>query len=124
MKLIDMPLKSGGPAVGEIRIKHEAIGVNYIDTYHRSGVYPVKLPCVLGLEGVGIITAIGSDVVDFKLGDRVGYASGPLGSYSQERDFRGDGAFKIPDFIVSYKAAGLLLKGMTVEYLFNRTYKI
>ncbi|PPR44900.1 MAG: Quinone oxidoreductase 1 [Alphaproteobacteria bacterium MarineAlpha5_Bin11] len=120
----NVPLKDGGPGSGEVRIKHTAIGVNYIDTYHRSGIYPVELPCFLGLEAVGRVIAVGSGVDDFKTGDRVGYASGPIGAYCEERDFPSDKTIKIPDFIDDESAASILLKGMTVEYLFNRTYKI
>ena len=124
MEWVDSPIKKEGPGPGEVRIKNTAIGVNFIDTYHRSGVYPVTLPCVLGLEGVGIIEEVGEAVELFAVGDRVGYASAPLGAYSEKRDYPSDKVFKIPDFIKSEEAAGILLKGMTVEYLFNRVYKL
>jgi len=124
MEWSDVPFKKDGPKKGEVRIKNTAIGVNFIDTYHRSGVYPVALPCVLGLEGVGIIEKVGDVGGQFNVGDRVGYASAPLGAYSETRDYPSDKIFKIPDFIKSEEAAAILLKGMTVEYLFNRVYKL
>jgi len=120
----DVDLPTGGPKSGEIRIKHSAIGVNYIDTYHRSGIYPAPIPCILGLEAVGIVSAVGSEVSDFFVGDRVGYTSPPMGAYVEERDYPANKVIKIPDFISDETAAALILKGMTVEYLFNRTYKI
>ena len=124
MQLVDLPLKSGGPGTNEVRIKHTIIGVNYIDTYHRSGLYPVPLPATLGLEAVGVVSAVGLGVNNFKVGDRVGYVSGPTGAYVQERDYSSKMLIKIPDYIEDESAAAILLKGMTVEYLFNRTYKI
>ncbi len=124
MEWSDVTVKKDGPKKGEVRIKNTAIGVNFIDTYHRSGVYPVALPCVLGLEGVGIIEGVGDVGGQFDVGDRVGYTSAPLGAYSEIRDYPSDKIFKIPDFIKSEDAAAILLKGMTVEYLFNRVYKI
>ena len=123
-KYVNYNLQNEQPSSNEIRIEHISIGVNYIDTYHRSGLYPVTLPLVPGLEAVGKIIDVGVDVVDFSIGERVGYCSPPLGSYCEIRDYPADKAFKIPDFINSDEAASILLKGMTVEYLFNRTYKI
>ena len=117
-------LDSQGPKKGEVRIKHTAIGVNYIDTYHRSGIYPVGLPSVLGLEAVGVVVAVGSGVEGLVVGDRVGYASGPVGAYCEERDYSSEKVIKIPDFISDIDAASVLLKGMTVEYLFQRTFKL
>ena len=112
------------PEDNSVRIKHKAIGVNYIDTYHRDGTYPIKLPSVLGMEAVGKIIKTGAGVRGFSVGDRVGYASLPLGSYCDERDYPSDKIVKIPDYINDVQAASILLKGMTVEYLFNRTYKL
>ncbi len=112
------------PEDNSVRIKHKAIGVNYIDTYHRDGTYPIKLPSVLGMEAVGKIIKTGAGVRGFSVGDRVGYASLPLGSYCDERDYPSDKIVKIPDYISDVQAASILLKGMTVEYLFNRTYKL
>ena len=124
MNWVNAEIPPNGPGPEEVRIKHTAIGVNYIDTYHRSGTYPVPLPCILGIEAVGNISAVGEGVGDFAVGDRVGYASGPLGAYTEERDFVANKIVKIPEFISDVEAAAVLLKGMTVEYLFNRTYKI
>ena len=87
MNWVRAEMSGKGPGAGEVRIKHSAIGVNYIDTYHRSGIYPVQLPCILGIEAVGNVVAIGDGVEGFVVGDRVGYASGPLGAYVEERDF-------------------------------------
>ena len=110
-----------------VRIKQTSIGLNYIDTYHRRGIYPLplELPCCLGLEAAGNIIEIGSDVKNFKLGDRVAYSfSPPLGAYCEIRDFEADKIVKIPDYISNDEAASILLQGMTVEYLFERLYKL
>lgn len=122
MSWVDCSLDPSGPEKNNVRIKNSAVGVNYIDTYHRSGVYPVKLPIVLGLEGVGTIVSVGSEVSGFVEGDRVGYASVPLGAYCEIRDYPANKLIKIPPAIGDFEAASILLKGMTVEYLFNRTY--
>ena len=124
LKYVDYSIINNLPKANEIRIKHSSIGVNFIDTYHRSGLYPVNLPTGLGLEAVGKIVEIGSSVDSFAVGDRVGYSSPPLGAYSEIRDYPVEKAFKVPDEINDDEAASILLKGMTVEYLFNRTYKI
>ncbi len=124
MKLKHMELDKNGPKKECVRIKQKSIGVNYIDTYHRSGIYPVSLPCVLGLEAAGDVSAVGEGVEDFKVGDRVAYAAGPIGAYAEERDYDSKNLVKIPEYINYDEAAAILLKGMTVEYLFNRTYKI
>ena len=122
MSWVDYDLDPSGPEKNNVRIKNSAVGVNYIDTYHRSGVYPVKLPVVLGLEGVGTVVSVGGAVVDFVEGDRVGYASVPLGAYCEVRDYPANKLIKIPSVIDDFDAASILLKGMTVEYLFNRTH--
>ncbi len=111
----------------QVRIKQTSIGLNYIDTYHRSGIYPlpVDLPFCLGLEAAGEIIEIGNSVYDLKIGDRVAYSfSPPLGAYCEIRDFEADKVIKLPDFISNDEAASILLQGMTVEYLFERLYKI
>ena len=110
----------------DVRIKQSAIGLNYIDTYHRSGIYPLPsaLPVCPGLEAAGKIIKIGSKVKNFSIGDKVCYASAPLGAYCQVRDFPSEKIIKIPNGISEIDAASLLLKGMTVEYLFERLYKI
>ncbi len=109
-----------------IRIEQTSIGLNYIDTYHRTGLYPLpdKLPQCLGLEGAGRVVEIGNNVNHIKIGDRVAYASPPLGAYCEIRDFPADKIIKIPDFISNDEAASILLQGMTVEYLFERLYRI
>ena len=109
---------------GEILIKHTAIGLNYIDTYHRSGLYPMPVPFTLGLEGAGIVEKIGENVNDLKAGDRVAYASPPTGSYAEEKVMPADRLVKIPDNISNEVAAAIMLKGMTVEYLVRRTYNV
>jgi NADPH:quinone reductase len=112
------------PAAGQIRIKQGASGVNFIDTYFRSGLYPAPaMPFVSGNEGAGTVVAVGSGVTDFKVGDRVGYVA-PLGAYSAERVLPADRAVKLPDNISDEQAAGMMLKGMTAEYLVQRTFKV
>ena len=109
-----------------IRIKQTSIGVNFIDTYHRSGIYPLpsKLPTCPGLEAAGEIIELGTEVKDFIIGDRVCYATVPLGAYCEVRDFPSSRVVKIPNYMTSDTAASVLLQGMTVEYLFERLYKI
>lgn len=109
---------------GEILIKHTAIGLNYIDTYHRSGLYPMPVPLTLGLEGAGIVEEIGENVNGLKAGDRVAYASPPTGSYAEAKVMPADRLVKIPDNISDEVAAAIMLKGMTVEYLVRRTYNV
>ena len=110
----------------DVRIKHTAIGLNYIDTYHRSGIYPVPfdLPFCLGMEAAGEIIEVGNEVSNFNVGDRVAYATPPIGAYCEIRDFPEEKLIAIPDFISDDQAASVLLQGMTVEYLFERLYKI
>ena len=112
-----------GPARGEIRIKHEAIGVNYIDTYFRSGLYPAPMPYTLGNEAAGVVTALGKGVTGFKVGDRAAYVAG-LRSYAEEANVPAEVAVKLPKGISSETAAAMMLKGMTAEYLLRRTYKV
>ncbi len=111
----------------QVRIKQTSIGLNYIDTYHRAGIYPLELelPFCIGLEAAGEVIEIGNKVKDFKVGDRVAYSfSPPLGAYCEIRDFESDKLIKLPDFISNDEAASILLQGMTVEYLFERLYQI
>ena len=111
----------------QVRIKQTSIGLNYIDTYHRTGVYPLpmKLPFCLGLEAAGEIIEIGNNVKDLKVGDRVAYSfSPPLGAYCEVRDFEASKVVKLPEYISNDDAASILLQGMTVEYLFERLYEI
>lgn len=112
------------PAAGEIRLRQTAIAVNFIDTYHRSGLYPVKLPSGLGLEAVGIVDAIGAGVTDFAVGDRAGYCTGPIGAYAEAANLPAARAVKIPDDISDDIAASILMKGITSEYLLRRTYPV
>jgi NADPH:quinone reductase len=113
------------PGQGQVRVKHHASGVNFIDTYFRSGLYPspLGLPFVAGNEGAGEVTALGPGVTDLKVGDRVGYVVA-LGAYAGERNLAADRAVKLPDSIDYEQAAGMMLKGMTVQYLLNRTFKV
>ncbi len=110
----------------EVRIKQTSIGLNYIDTYHRSGLYPLpdKLPICPGIEASGEIIDIGSNVTNFQIGDRVCYASVPIGAYCEIRDFPSEKLIKVPDYVSNDIAASIILKGMTVEYLFERLYNI
>ena len=110
----------------EVRINQTSIGLNYIDTYHRSGIYPLptKLPVCPGLEASGEVIGIGENVSGFMIGDRVCYASVPMGAYCEVRDFPTSNLIKIPDSISNNTAASILLQGMTVEYLFERLYQI
>ncbi|MGE3150804.1 MAG: alcohol dehydrogenase catalytic domain-containing protein, partial [Pseudorhodoplanes sp.] len=112
------------PGPGEIRIVHRAIGVNYIDTYLRGGLYPVQnFPFVAGNEGAGDVAAVGSGVTDIKVGDRVAYYHS-LGGYAQERNLPADRAVKIPDGISYEQAAGMMLKGMTAQSLLRSVFKV
>ena len=108
----------------DVLIKHTAIGLNYIDTYHRSGLYPMPVPLTLGIEGAGIIIEAGENVKDLNVGDRVAYASPPTGSYAEAKVMPADRLVKIPDNISDEIAAAIMLKGMTVEYLVRRTYNV
>jgi len=112
------------PGPQDIRVKNIAIGLNYIDTYHRSGLYPVKLPHGIGLEGAGIVIDVGSEVKNFNKGDNIAYAAPPLGSYSEERNIPEKIAVKIPDGVTHKVAASIMTKGLTVFYLLNKTFKV
>ena len=114
----------GKPSENDVTIEQKAIGLNYIDTYHRSGLYPLKLPIGLGLEGAGVITEIGSNVKNLKIGDKVAYAAIPLGSYSTHRNFPSNKLVKIPDGVDLEVAATLMTKGLTTYYLLHQTYKV
>ncbi len=122
MQWIDMPV--GDPGRGELRIRHTAVGLNYIDTYHRSGLYPLALPSGIGMEAAGVVTAVGAGVAGIKAGDRVAYASAPLGSYAEERLMPADRVVKVPAGISDQQAAAMMLKGMTAQYLLRRTYRL
>ncbi len=114
----------GAPSAGEVRLKTTAAGLNFIDTYHRSGMYKLALPAVIGREGAAVVVGVGSGVTEFKLGDRVAYASSPMGAYAEERLMPADRLVKIPDSISDQQAASMMLKGMTAQYLLRRTYRV
>jgi len=114
----------GAPGEGEARIRQTAVGINYIDTYHRTGLYPLPMPTGIGLEGAGMVEAVGPGVSDLKPGDRVAYAGGPVGAYADLRLMPVDRLVKVPDGISDQQAAGMMLKGMTSEYLIRRTFPV
>ena len=115
----------GAPGAGQARVRHTAIGLNFIDTYHRSGLYPVPgLPAVLGMEAAGVVEGVGAGVTDFRAGDRVAYAGGPIGAYSQQRLIPADRLVPLPEDISDQQAAAAMLKGMTAQYLLRRTYRV
>ena len=122
LKIKNIQLQKPGP--DEVLIEHKAIGLNYIDTYHRSGLYPLQLPSGIGAEASGIIKEIGSQVKDFTVGDRVCYAGAPLGSYSSERNYPTKNLVKIPKEIDIEIAATLMTKGLTTFYLLHKTYSV
>jgi NADPH2:quinone reductase len=117
-------MQSRAPGPGEALVRHTAVGINYIDVYHRTGLYPVDLPTGLGMEAAGVVEAVGNGVTEFALGDRVAYASGPLGAYSEARLMPAARLVKLPDDISDDTAAALMLKGMTVEYLILRCHPV
>ncbi len=117
-------IEVGSPGPDEIKVTNYAIGVNYIDTYHRSGLYPIKLPSGIGLEAAGKIDEVGSNVTEFNKGDNIAYASIPLGAYSQQRIIPSKIAVKVPNGISHELAATLMTKGLTTNYLLTKTYKL
>jgi NADPH2:quinone reductase len=122
LEYVDLPAPEPGP--GQVRIRNHAIGVNFIDTYHRNGLYPVPLPFVLGTEGAGEVEAVGEDVSRFKVGDRVAYAVRILGAYAEQHVLPEDQVVAIPDELSYEDAAAVILKGMTAEYLLRRCYPL
>ncbi len=114
----------GAPGDKEVRIKHTAVGLNFIDTYHRTGLYKIPLPSVIGREAAGVIEAVGTGVSDLKVGDRVAYAAGPIGAYAESRLMPADRVVKIPANVTDQQAASIMLKGMTAQYLLRRTYPV
>jgi NADPH2:quinone reductase len=119
MHLADVPLGEPGP--GEVRVKHHACGINFIDTYHRTGLYPLPLPAVLGTEAAGVIEAVGSGVTHLAVGDRVAYTARTPGSYAEARVMPAFPVVKLPDAIDFETGAAMMLKGLTVQYLLRRT---
>jgi NADPH2:quinone reductase len=120
VEAIDLPR----PGEGEVLIRHEAIGLNFIDTYHRSGLYPLPLPSGIGNEAAGIVEAVGPGVEAVSVGNRIGYFSGPLGSYATHRTLPADRIVKLPNEIESESAAAMLLKGCTAEFLIERCARV
>lgn len=119
----DVPTPEPGP--GEALIHHEAVGLNYIDIYFRIGLYKIPhLPATLGLEGAGVVRAIGAGVTEVAIGDRVAYAGGPIGAYATERVIAADRLVKLPDVIDFATGAAMMLQGMTAQYLLRRTYRV
>ena len=113
------------PGPGQLRIRHAAVGLNYIDVYHRTGLYPLPaLPWTLGMEGAGTVEAVGAGVTEFKAGDRVAYASPPVGAYAEARLIAADRVVALPDGIDERTAAAMMLQGMTAHYLLRRTYRV
>ena len=121
LQVVDIEMPE--PKPGQVRVRHEAIGINFIDTYHRTGLYPVKLPCIPGGEAAGVVEALGEGVTSLKIGDRVAYCGG-FGAYAEANVIQADRAVKLPDGISTRVAAAILLKGMTTEALVRRTYAV
>ncbi len=114
----------GDPGEGEIRVRHTAVGLNYIDTYLRTGARPLPMPSVLGLEAAGVVEAVGSGVDYLAVGDRIGYADMPVGAYSEERVMPAHIAVKLPDGVDDQTAAAAMLKGMTVQFLIRQCFRV
>jgi NADPH2:quinone reductase len=122
LKLVDVTV--GDPGPGEIRIRHHAVGLNFIDVYQRTGLYPFPMPLTLGMEGAGIVESVGPGVTHLKAGDRVAYASNPPGSYSEVRVMPAKNVCKLPDAISFETGAAMMLKGLTAQYLLRRTLPV
>lgn len=122
IEVVDKPVPTPGP--GQILVRHAAVGLNFIDTYQRGGLYKIPLPSGLGSEAAGTVEAVGDGVERLKVGDRVAYASGPLGAYAEFHVTRADKAVHVPDTMALDVAAACLLKGMTAEYLLRRTHRV
>ncbi len=118
----DVPTPEPGP--GEALVRHEAVGLNYIDVYFRTGLYKAPLPATPGMEGAGVVLAVGAGVTEVKPGDRVAYAGGPIGAYATERAIAADRLVVLPDDIDATTGAAMMLQGMTAQYLLRRTYKV
>ena len=122
MEYVDVEVGEPGP--GEARVRQHAIGINFIDVYFRTGLYPHPLPAGLGKEGAGVVEAVGEGVLDVKVGDRVAYAGGPNGAYADVRNLPASVLVRLPDAISFDTAAAMMLQGLTVQYLFNRTTQL
>jgi NADPH2:quinone reductase len=112
------------PGPGEVLVRHSAVGLNFIDTYHRSGLYPQPMPSGIGLEAAGTVEAVGPGVTALKAGDRVAYGTGPIGAYSEARVMPADKLVKLPDGIDDREGAAMMLKGLTVQYLLRQSYRV
>ena len=123
-KLLLADLQTPEPGAGEIRVRNHACGVNFIDTYHRSGLYRIALPSGLGQEGAGVVETIGAGVTRFKPGDRVAYCSGPIGAYAEAHVVNAGRAVRLPDAVSFDDAAASMLKGMTARYLLRKTFRV
>ena len=117
---VDVP----APAAGEATVRHHAVGLNFIDTYHRTGLYPLPLPAGIGLEGAGVVEAVGDGVTEVRVGDRVAYAGGPVGAYAEARNIPAHRLLKLPENIGFNTAAAMMLQGLTAAYLLRRTYRV
>jgi len=117
---VDLP----APAPGEATVRHHAVGLNYIDTYHRTGLYPLPLPSGIGLEGAGVVEAVGEGVTEVKVGDRVAYAGGPIGAYAEVRNIPAHRLLILPDSIGFDTGAAMMLQGLTAAYLLRKTYRV
>lgn len=117
---LDVP----APGPGEARVRQTAAGLNFIDVYHRTGLYPLELPSTIGMEGAGVVEEVGNQVKDLKVGDRVAYADLPVGAYAEVRVMPAHRLVPLPDTISNEQAAAMMLQGMTAEYLIRRTYKV
>ncbi|MEX1036012.1 MAG: quinone oxidoreductase [Sneathiella sp.] len=122
MKWQDIEL--GSPGKGEVRLRHTAVGLNFIDVYFRTGLYPAPLPLTTGMEAAGVIEELGEGVSGFKVGDRVAYAGRPIGAYAEARVMPADNLIKLPDSIDDKTGAAMMLQGMTTEYLLQRTFHV
>jgi NADPH2:quinone reductase len=122
MQLVDVTVAAPGP--DEVTLRQHAIGLNYIDTYYRTGLYPGSLPHGLGFEGAGVVEAVGSNVTRLKVGDRVAYGQSPIGAYADVRNMPVHQLVKLPSWISFEQAAASMLKGLTVQYLFRQTYRL
>jgi len=122
MQWEDIEVPAPGP--GQARIRHTAVGLNFVDTYNRSGLYPQQMPLIIGGEGAGVVVAVGPGVTDLKAGDRIAYGAAPIGSYCEERIIPADRLVKIPEGIADQQAASMMLKGLTTQYLIRSTYRV
>lgn len=122
MKLVEADVGKPGP--GQVRVRQTAIGLNYIDTYHRSGLYPLPFPSGLGLEAAGVVEEVGEGVTSLSAGDRIAYGTGPIGAYAEVRNLPANRLVKLPAAISDETAAGMMLKGMTARYLLRATYVV